>query len=221
MRCRRCWRVADPLLIGATGMVGTLVMQQANGRPLTALMRRAADAPTGVNVEVADSAGRPARITALRPDTLICCIGTTRRKAGSGEAFRAVDQHLVLAAAEAGAGAGARQMIVMTSIGASAQSRNLYLNAKGLVEQGVSAMGFGRVDMLRPGLLIGERGERRLAEGIAQLAAPLSDALMFGGLRQYRSIRAEVVARAIWALAQQTAPGRFVHTHDALMALGS
>ena len=212
--------MADPLLIGATGMVGTLVMAEANGRPLTALMRRAVDVPAGVTVDVADSGDWPDRIAALRPDTLICCIGTTRRKAGSDEAFRAVDQHLVLAAAEAAANAGARQMIVMTSVGASAKSSNLYLNAKGLVEQGVSAMGFARVDMLRPGLLIGERSERRLAEGIAQLAAPLSDALMLGSLRQYRSIRAEVLARAIWALTTHTAPGRFVHTHDALMELG-
>ena len=221
MRCRRCWRVADPLLIGATGMVGTLVMQQANGRPLTALMRRAADAPTGVNVEVADSADWPARITALRPDTLICCIGTTRRKAGSDEAFRAVDQHLVLAAAQAAADAGARQIIVMTSVGASAKSSNLYLNAKGLVQQGIAAMAFDRVDIVQPGLLIGDRGERRLAEGIAQFAAPLSDALMLGSLRKYRSIRGEVIARAIWALLGDATPGRFVHQHDDLMRLGA
>jgi len=48
------------------------------------------------------------------------------------------------------------------------------------------------------------------------LAAPLSDALLHGDKRRFRSIRVETLARAIFALAQEKAGGRFVHEFDAL-----
>lgn len=214
--------MSDPLLIGATGLVGTLVLDRAHGRPLTALVRRpiTPPAPT-ITVDVGDSSTWPNRIAAIRPDTLLCCLGTTRRQAGSEAAFRAVDQHLVLNCAQAAADAGARQMIIITSVGANPKSGNLYLNAKGLVEQGISAMAFDRVDFLHPGLLIGDRAERRVAERMAQIAAPLMDALMQGSLRRYRSIRADTVANAIWTLVGKREAGRFTHEHDAILRLAT
>ena len=43
-----------------------------------------------------------------------------------------------------------------------------------LAERGLAELGFERLDLLRPGLLLGERGERRLAEGLGQRLAPLA-----------------------------------------------
>ena len=213
------WRMTRTLLVGATGLVGGLVMARADGRPLAALIRREVDLPDGVEALVGETAQWPAQIAAYAPDVLICCLGTTRRKAGSDAAFRAVDQDLVLACGAAAASAGARQMIVMTSVGASTRSKALYLNTKGWVEQGLSAMGFDRVDILRPGLLIGPRAERRVAEKMAQIGAPLTNLLMIGRLRKYRSIEAGLIADAIWDLVGEQAPGRFVYEHDELLAL--
>jgi hypothetical protein len=51
------------------------------------------------------------------------------------------------------------------------------------------------------------------------LAAPLTDALLHGSLRRYRSIPAETVARAIVAAAWLAAPGQFVHENDAMQQL--
>lgn len=205
------------LLVGATGLVGSAVA--AGSRPLTILARRAPEAAHH-DVIVAPSEQWPEVIAARRPAVLVSCLGTTIRQAGSRAAFRAVDHDLVLASARAAREAGAAQMIAVSSVGASAGSANFYLRTKGEVEEGLRALGFDRLDLLRPGLLTGARaGPPRLGEGLAMLAAPLTDALLHGGLRRYRSIAADSVARAILALAGRGEPGAQVHENDAIRAL--
>ena len=53
----------------------------------------------------------------------------------------------------------------------------------------------------------------------APYSAPLTDALMHGSLRRYRSIPGETVARAIVALAAADGSGVQIHENDAIRAL--
>jgi uncharacterized protein YbjT (DUF2867 family) len=159
-------------------------------------------------------------IAAERPAVLISCLGTTIRQAGSQEAFRAVDHDLVLAAARGARAGGASHMIAISSVGAATKSGNFYLRTKGETEDDLVALGFDRLDLLRPGLLRGDRpGPQRLAEGLATIAAPLTDALLHGGFRRYRSIPADMVAEAIVRLTRHKAAGVHIHENDAIRAL--
>ncbi|WP_260582599.1 NAD-dependent dehydratase [Sphingopyxis sp. PET50] len=178
------------LLVGATGMIGQAVIAHADDRPLTILARREMDGLPEAHALLVAPPERWADIVAVeRPAVLVSCLGTTIRQAGSEAAFRAVDHDLILSVAKGARLAGARQMIVVSSVGASAKSRNFYLKTKGETEDGLRALGFERLDILRPGLLMGERGgPPRRGEGIAMAAAPFTDALLHGSLRRYRSI---------------------------------
>ncbi|HEX5694429.1 MAG TPA: hypothetical protein VFY00_07430 [Arenimonas sp.] len=216
------------LLAGATGLVGGLALRRwlsaDEGPLLLAPVRRAlpvshprlVQLPGGwdqaaLAQAVADSG---ARVTAFAS-----CLGTTIRQAGSREAFLAVDRDLVLALAGIARRLGARQALMVSSVGASAQSGNFYLRVKGEAERGLSALAFERVDCLRPGLLLGERAERRPAEAIGQRLAPLANALARGPLQRYRAIDAADVAAAMVALCGQPGEGRFVHEYAALRTL--
>jgi len=216
-------REAHPktLLIGATGLVGSGVIRQAGNRVLTILARRkAGDLPGQHKLLIAPPERWADIIAAERPAVLISCLGTTIRAAGSQAAFRAVDHDLVLSSAEAARRGGATQMIVVSSVGASAKSRNFYLRTKGETETGLRTLAFDRLDIIRPGLLTGARpGPARLGEGIAIAAAPLADALLHGSLRRYRSIPAETVAKAIAVVAGRPESGTYVHENDAIRAL--
>ncbi|GAA4011169.1 hypothetical protein GCM10022280_05850 [Sphingomonas swuensis] len=161
----------------------------------------------------------PALLKGERIDVGISTLGSTRKSAGSWAAFEAVDRHAVVAFAKACRKAGARQFLLVSSSGADFGSRNDYLRLKGEVEQAVTALGFERVDVLRPGLLLGERAERRTAEGLAQAAAPLLNLLLRGGLERYAAIEAETVARAMAALAGRPGTGLFVHHNREIRAL--
>jgi uncharacterized protein YbjT (DUF2867 family) len=152
-------------------------------------------------------------------DAYVCCLGSTIRKAGSREAFLAVDRDLVLRMAAIARELGARQAIVVSSVGASAQSGNFYLRVKGETERALGDLGFERVDLLRPGLLLGERNESRPGEDVARVLTPFINPLLRGPLRRYRGIAASDVAAAAVALLGRDEPGRHDHENADLVAL--
>ena len=214
-------------LVGASGLIGTSLIKLAVGRSdirVIAVARRELVLPPGARMEVllAEPAHWADAIAAANADVLVCALGTTWRKAGKDEAaFRAVDETLVLACAAAAKAAGIRQMITVSSVGADPAARNFYLRVKGETEQKLGKVGLQRLDILRPGLLRGPRTERRLGERLAMMISPLADLALHGDFTKYRSIKAEVVARAIVGLLHEKMAGRFVFEHDAIVRAAS
>jgi len=187
---------------------------------LIALSRREAPMPRGVRMEmlVADPAGWPEAVATIAPESVICALGTTMRQAGSEEAFRAVDFDLVLSLASAAREAEVSNFVLVSSAGADAYGKPFYLRVKGEAEAAVTKLRFRRLDILRPGLLKGSRprGVRPL-ETLAKIASPVTDMLLHGGNRRYRSIDARIVAAAAIQCAREKAQGRWIHDNDAIM----
>lgn len=213
------------LLIGGTGLVGSLVVQRASGRNdirLRSLARRPADM-TGTPFDFEAMIQNPQAVVASAApegaDVSISCLGTTLAKAGSQDAMWRIDHDYVLAFAKGARALGARQFIMMTSAGAG--GNGFYLNMKGAVEKAVADLGFPRLDIIRPGLLLGDRPERRPLEKLGQAMAPAFNPLLRGRLSRYRAIPAWHVADAILALAGEQAAGTFIHENDALRALAT
>jgi uncharacterized protein YbjT (DUF2867 family) len=212
------------IVAGATGLVGRQVAQQLSNESdveLHAILRREdADLPPAVTQHVGATSDWPSLIDTLDADVAISCLGTTIRTAGSQDAFRAVDYDLVLAFAKAANKAGANHMIAVSSVGASAKASNFYLKTKGQTEDGLLALGFDRLDIIRPGLLTGgSRPDSRPGEAIGIMLAPLTDLLMLGRMARYRSTPSAKVAQAIAALALGGGQGQHIHENDAIRAL--
>ena len=108
-------------------------------------------------------------------------------------------------------------MIVVSSVGADSGSSNFYLRTKGEMEVELRKAGLRRLDVLRPGLLLGRRRESRPLERLAAVLAPVMNLFLHGGLRKYRAIDASTIADAIFALSQQRSAGRFAHEYDAML----
>lgn len=211
------------LLAGATGLIGGCVMQQAVEQPwlrLIALTRREAPMPRGARMEmlVADPQGWPEAVATVAPDALICALGTTMRRAGDEEAFRAVDHDLVLSLARAARDAEVENFVLISSAGANPHAKAFYLKVKGEVETALAKLGLRRLDILRPGLLRGPRdGDRRPLERLAILASPLSDLFLRGENARYRSIDARTVAAAAMQCSREKAQGRFIHEYHSIL----
>lgn len=211
-------------VVGATGLIGQQVINLATGREdfrLCAIACREMPLPKGARMEmfVAEPGKWGEVLETQRPDALICALGTTWSKSGHDEeAFRAVDQRLALDVARAARESGAERMVSVSSVGADPHSKNFYLKVKGETEQQLAKIGFGRLDILRPGLLRGQRGgDRRALERLGILASPLTDLFLHGKYRRYRSINALQVAKAALALCMRKANGRFVHEHEGIL----
>jgi uncharacterized protein YbjT (DUF2867 family) len=144
---------------------------------------------------------------ALASDVVICALGTTIKKAGSKERFREVDHDYPLAAARLALDAGARHFLLVSAIGASADSRVFYNRVKGELEDDLLALGFPLTTIVRPSLLLGDRSEFRLGEAVAGKLAFLVPG-------RYRPVQARAVARALVAEAHRTGPERRVVESD-------
>lgn len=222
------------LLAGASGLIGREVLGQLLERPdvaqvVTPGRRKPAVASPKVLAITSDLAD-PTALEALDAtlarvaphlDVFFCCLGTTLRAAGSKPAFLAVDRDLIIRLATLARRLGARHAVVVSSVGASAQSGNFYLRVKGETERLLSGLGFERLDILRPGLLLGQRDEHRPGERWAQRIMPVLNPLLPGGLSRYRAIPATTVASAMVALLDAHAPGHFVHQYCQLVALSA
>lgn len=224
------------LLAGATGLVGGLTLRRLleNRRFAGTVF-----APTRRPLENSDP-----RLVALKADftlpkcdeklsaaikrheshtlgAYVSCLGTTIKAAGSREAFIAVDRELVLRMGQIAFDLGARRAILVSSVGASRQSGKFYLRVKGEVEDELAMIGFRRLDIVQPGLLLGPRAERRPVEALAQVLAPLANPALIGKLKRYRTIDADAVARAIVRLLKSREAGRFTHQFKAIKALAA
>lgn len=211
-------------VVGATGLIGRTVIEECIGREdvrLSAIARREVPLPRGIRMElfVAEPDKWGEVIEAVRPTAVICAIGTTWKKAGGDEsAFRAVDEELVLATARAAKQHGVERFVTISSAGADPMSKTFYLRVKGEVERELTKLRLPRLDILRPGLLLGAReNDRRPGERLGIMAAPLANLFLHGKYRQYRGIRASLVAQAALALAKSAARGRFVHDNDGIL----
>lgn len=103
-------------------------------------------------------------------DAAFCTLGTTRRDAGSAEAFRAIDLHATVAFAKA-CKHSAQRFHLVTSQGANANSWFLYMQTKGEAEQAIQALDFPSCFIYRPGLL--DRGaSKRFVEKVGKFFAP-------------------------------------------------
>ena len=215
--------MARVALIGATGLVGRTLapLLVADGHQLLILTRRPAGV-SGAREVVAQMDAWPAALADEAVDIAISALGTTWRKSGSWERFAAVDRFAVTAFARAARDSGARQMVSVSSVGADPASRIAYLALKGTVEADLAALGFARLDIVRPGLLRGERGpDRRTGERIGIALSPLVNPLLVGRLRRYRAIDAALVAAAIASLCERKEEGRFVYFNDSITRLAS
>ncbi|WP_035562342.1 NAD(P)H-binding protein [Hymenobacter sp. IS2118] len=152
----------------------------------------------------------------LIADDVFCCLGTTRKQAGSKEAFYKVDYTYVVKLAALTAGNFAGQLLVVSSLGADAEATVYYSKVKGEMEAAVRKLPFRAIHIFRPSLLLGERESPRLGERLGAVALGLFAPLLRGPLKQYRPVAAAAVAAAMLRAAAEDGGGIRVHESEEL-----
>lgn len=203
--------MSQVLLTGATGLVGGHLLRMLLNAPdiksIAAPTRRPLTDISGV-FNPHDPQLTDALAQVVDPvDIVFCCLGTTRREAGSKEAFVHADYTLVIDTALVGKKLGAQHMLVVSAMGANAHSPFFYNRVKGEMEEALIAQQWPRLTIARPSMLVGEREKKRAGE---TLLAPLFS-LLPGNLK---SIDARDVASAL--LAEALSP-----THEGVRILSS
>ena len=92
------------------------------------------------------------------------------KKAKTHEQFSKVDHDYVLNFAESAKNLKVSTFVVVSARGADPQSILFYNQVKGQMEEDLKKVGFDKLIIMRPSLLIGERAEERPLEYLAQQA---------------------------------------------------
>ena len=171
------------LVLGASGETGKEVVRQLVGSDgysqVNIVTRRQLDFPKDepgynkISQKIVDFDQLEQFSSAFAgADTAFCCLGTTRAAAGA-EGFVKVDHDYVLHSAKILHTNNCSDFHLLTSKGSNADSWFLYPSTKGKVEAAVADVGFPRLTIYRPGLLLCERPNRprRMFEEFAQKVA--------------------------------------------------
>ena len=175
------------LIAGATGLVGRHVLDQALSdrrvAQVVALTRRALPMHPKLLNPVARADDLPLDAEWWTVDSAISTLGSTRAKAGSREAFRAIDHDYPLAIARQVRGRGARALVLASAAGAHARSLFFYNRVKGDLELALAQLNFPSLTIARPGLLGGRRTEPRPLEDVAAILVRSLGRALSTGLR--------------------------------------
>lgn len=190
------------IIIGATGLVGQHLVKQLSEiySTLIVIARRP---PRYINAsmrfyQVNDFENLAEVFTNVGADKktdAFSCLGTTKKQAGSDEAFRKVDHDYNVNFAKLCQDKGVENFFLLSSMNADLDSRFLYNRVKAETEQSVMALGFTQLVIFRPSLLLGKHKGRPL-ESMGQKAFKLISPLVSESLSLH-PISAKRVASAM------------------------
>ncbi|HEY3741102.1 MAG TPA: NAD(P)H-binding protein [Bryobacteraceae bacterium] len=215
------------VVAGATGMIGSelcrqLALPDSGFDRVVALTRRPLDFSYPNLTEQRADLGKLDDLQGIGPfDAAFCTLGTTIKIAGSEQAFRLVDYDYVVAFARFAKRMGVKTFVLLTSGGANAKSRYLYLRVKGEAETAVEALGFASLYIFQPSILMGNRREVRPAERIGIAVAKVVQYVLVGPLRKFRGISSEHVAGGMRGAALESKQGRTICLYDDIIRLST
>lgn len=207
----------NAVLLGATGLVGSAVLQELmeadRCQHIVLLTRKSVGTlPSKVHEIVVDFDQLSDWSFHFKPDVLINCIGTTRKKTPNLPAYEAIDIGIPVSIANRLIPYGCNEIHAVSSVGAHPKASNFYLKIKGTLEEALMALPVDNVSIYRPSMLMGNRKEFRFGESIGRWLVPLFDLFTFGG--KYHSIQASAVAKSIVSSLMQQDKGRFVYHYQ-------
>lgn len=193
----------NAIVIGATGEVGKAIVKELVKRTqfekVTLIVRRQMDLPSPetdenyrkIEQKIVDYEKLSESADAFKGHQVgFSALGTTRAKSGA-EGFYRVDHDYVVETAKLTKEGGCKHFHLISSGGANKNSSFLYFKTKGEADDDVSKMGFERVSIYRPGLLLLNRVEKRTLEPILQAIAKTLD---FG---RWLSIEVPILSKAV------------------------
>jgi uncharacterized protein YbjT (DUF2867 family) len=130
-------------------------------------------------------------------DTVFCCLGTTIKIAKTKEAFKKVDLEYPIKIAQLQFNAGSKRFLVISAMGAAADSLFFYSRVKAEMEKLLSNIGYPRLQIFRPALITGQRKEHRSGEKIAAGINEILNHILVGPFRKYQSVSANAIAKCM------------------------
>lgn len=187
------------LLIGATGLVGSEILNYALSDERFAKIKVFVRRSTGLTnpkleEHIVDFEKLGEWRHLLTGEILFSSLGTTLKQAGSREAQRVVDYDYQLRVAQAAKINGIVNYVLVSAPHAETKSKVAYTKMKGDLERDVMKLSFPKITIVRPGFLKGPRAQKRFVENTTGKILSLLPTIP--GLEVIKPVSGKLVAHA-------------------------
>lgn len=188
------------IIIGATGLVGSYILQlllsdERYSNVLVFHRRSTGVSHPKLTEHIISFDAIEDWKELLVGDELYSALGTTIKQAGSQKAQWTIDYDYQYEAAKVAFQNEVESYALVSSIGATTETGNFYLKMKGQLDEEIQKLGFRNTLIVRPSFLKGEREDSRFWEKVGINAAELFTKIP--GLKKYKPIHAKQVAQAL------------------------
>jgi len=127
-------------------------------------------------------------------DIIFSCLGTTLKAAGSKENQQKIDFDIPATFAALARKNGVSSFVLLSSYGASSQSKVFYSQLKGKLEEKIAELNFEQYIIFRPGILV-RPGTERFGEKV--MVKVLNAANTIGLLTKFKPLPTKVLAQKL------------------------
>ena len=152
----------------------------------------------------------------LHGDVAFSCLGTTLAVAGSKEVQWRVDYDYQYAFAQQCKANGVPTFVLVSAAMANAQSKMFYNRMKGQLEDAVKALGFSRLIIFQPSVLV-RKGSDRKGEQLGLKMIVLLNKI--GLFKRYRPMPTEVLAEKMLSAVYNSPKGTFTFALDKIFEI--
>lgn len=202
------------VVIGATGLVGKqlvrLMIKDERYDAVIVVSRKPHEIkdPKLIELVVEDFDKLHEHQSKMNAHDFYCALGTTRKKAGSKEAFLKVDvEYPIQFAKIAKSQPDFQQLLVVTAIGANSSSPLFYNLAKGQLEDRLQGLDMKALKIFQPSLLLGNRNEYRFIEEVAKVLSAIASFFTIASKKRVGAIWDVEVAKAMLEVARKEEEG--------------
>ncbi|HDZ13520.1 MAG TPA: nucleoside-diphosphate sugar epimerase [Pricia sp.] len=198
------------IILGATGLTGSLLLETLchddRYDTIKLFSRTKMDGlPSKVKQWIGDLLELENFKEDFTADEVYCCIGTTTKKTPDKTRYRKIDFGIPVTAAKLTKANGIPTYLVVSALGADANSSIFYNKTKGEMEEAVLSEKIEKTHILQPSIIGGHREEKRIGEKMALAAFRFLQPLFIGKLKKYRITDAKDIAQAMVNLANSNA----------------
>jgi uncharacterized protein YbjT (DUF2867 family) len=196
------------ILFGASGFVGSYLLNDLLYSDfydeVTIVVRKPLNIQhPKLRMLLSDYQNLPQNKSYLVADDVFIALGTTKKKTPDQKEYYQIDHDYPVLAAELTQANGAQSVLLVSAVGANADSSIFYVKTKGEAERDIIALNFEHTHIFRPSMIMGNREESRPMERLFIKAFSVINGLLIGGLNKYRGISAQRIAKAMIAAAQR------------------
>jgi uncharacterized protein YbjT (DUF2867 family) len=154
-------------------------------------------------------------------DEVFCCIGTTAKKTPDKTVYKQIDYGIPVTAAKLSKANNINTFLVVSAIGANADSGIFYNKTKGEMERDVLAQHIANTYILQPSIIGGNRKETRIGEKIGLAFFKIIQPLFIGKLKKYKITEAQDIANAMVKLANANISTKTIITSNRIKEISN